>query len=102
MNRIFVALGVASGFLLSGTLHTVGAEAKDKAAVEKPHDHKMGDKDHADKGQKDKADMDKCAEMMAHNKAPDGGGAEADKKGCGMMMGKKKGIEKDHGKKPAD
>lgn len=98
MKHSFIAFGIASGFLLSGALHSAGAEAKDKVAVEKAHDHKAEGKDHAEKGQKDKADKDKCAEMMEHNKAPDGGVAGTDKKGCGMMMGKKKGLEKDHGK----
>lgn len=79
MKTVFLVLAAAFSFA------TVTACAADKPAKE--HAAHAG-KEHADKMK------EKCAEMMEHNKAPDGAAADADKKGCGMMMGKKKGMEK--------
>ena len=81
-------------FAAAFSFATVTATAADKPAKE--HAAHAG-KEHADKMK------EKCAEMMEHNRAPDGAAADADKKGCGMMMDKHKGMQKGmHKGKDAD
>ena len=84
MKNVLLVLAIAGGLAAAPA---VAADKPAKEHVGKGH----ADEEHAEKMK------EKCAEMMEHEKAPAGGVANADKKGCGMMIGKKKGLQKEKG-----
>ena len=92
MKNAFLKIGLGAALAL--TLAAAPAMAAEKHAKEHAANESAA-KQHAHTGKNESnAEKDKCAEMMEHNKAPAGESADASKNGCGVAMGKKKGMNK--------